>query len=196
MDDRLSGDSGRVKVIDDFFEDFEEFRRYLDLVYYEGEVNPADGVFYPGVSTDIPPYFKLQVRERVGIEPRYLFLRLSPEGQATPHQAHHDAIMAKQTMIVYLNREEHCQGGTSLVEHVEYGKDVPDEIWVRDTKNPEMWTVSSELEMKPNRAVIYPSEIWHRSEPIGGFGDVPRNARLVMVGFFDGHETSETQRSD
>lgn len=188
MDSRLSGDTGLV--IDDFFEDFDAFREYLDTLNYEGETNPADGVFYPGVTTAIPRYFGLQVELKVG-KPKYLFLRLSPEGQETPHQAHHDSVMAKYTMVVYLNRKEDCQGGTSVVSHTEHGDDVPEEVWRQDTNNPDKWTVKEMYDMEPNRAVFYPSETWHRSEPVGGFGNVPKNARLVMVGFFDDIEISQ-----
>jgi hypothetical protein len=181
MDDRLSGDSGLV--IEDFFDDYDEFRQYLDLLDYRGETNPKDGVWYPGVSVAIPEYFRSQVELKVGT-PTELFLRLSPEGQETPHQAHHDGIMAKYTMVIYLNRAEHCQGGTSILTHVS-GEEPTEEVWRRDTNQPEQWIVKSQYVMEPNRCVIYPSEWWHRSEPVGGFGHVPKNARLVMVGFFD-----------
>jgi hypothetical protein len=186
MDDRLSGHTGLV--IDDFFEDFDSIRKYLDTLDYDGEVNPKDGVFYPGVNVGFHNYLRDQVRLRVG-SPTELFLRLSPEGQATPHQAHHDGIMAKYTMIIYLNRAEHCDGGTSILEHVDGEPSV--DVWRRDTNQPEQWIVKSQYIMEPNRAVIYPSEWWHRSEPVGGFGNRRSNARLVMVGFFDELEISE-----
>ena len=91
------------KVYDNFFEDYEAFRGYLDRLDYTGVVNPDDGVMYPGISTAIPDYFITQVRLKVG-DPKRLFLRLSPKGQVTPHQAHNDEVMGKYTFIVYLNR--------------------------------------------------------------------------------------------
>jgi hypothetical protein len=188
VEHRLSGHTGLV--VDDFFNDYDLFRTYLDTLDYKGERNPADGVFYPGVSTEIPDYFRKQVEAKVG-PPRYLFLRLSPEGQHTPHQAHHDGIMAEHTMVIYLNRNEHSQGGTSLVTHVEHGDEVPEEVWRRDTNQPEQWIVTEQYDMQANRMVLYDSELMHRSEPVGGFGDVPKNARLVMVGFFDGLKISD-----
>jgi hypothetical protein len=191
MDDRFPRDSGLV--IEDFFEDFDALRDYLDRISYEGEVNPADGVFYPGISTQVPEYFQTQIEARLGVKPKYLFLRLSPVGQATPHQAHHDAIMAENTMVIYLNKDEDCQGGTSIVTHKECGDDVPDDIWRRDTNRPEQWEVRRMYDMAPNKCVVYPSETWHRSEPVGGFGDVPKNARLVMVGFFDDIKASDVK---
>jgi hypothetical protein len=172
-----------------FFEDFPEFRHYLDHISYEGVVNPADGVFYPGVSLEIPEYFRTQVEMAIG-KPKYLFLRLSPEGITNPNGAHTDDLMAKYGMIIYLNRQEHCQGGTALITHesgMNTSPKTPEEValWERDKKNPDKWTIDAMYEMEENKAVIIPCNHFHRSEPVDGFGDVPRNARLVMVGFFD-----------
>lgn len=184
MDGRLTS-----KVFNNFFDDFEEFREYLDKLDYTGVVNPEDGVMYPGISLQIPDYFKLQVQLKVGT-PKRLFLRLSPEGQETPHQAHNDEVMGKYTFIVYLNRRDHCAGGTSLLKHesgFDRGPCTEDqvEMWRTDTNNPEKWSITRQYDMEPNRAILYPSELFHRSEPIGGFGTDATNARLVMVGFFD-----------
>ena len=172
-----------------FFEDFPEFRAYLDTLGYEGALNPADGVFYPGISLEIPDYFRTQVEQAIG-KPKYLFLRASPVGTHCPHIHHTDDLMAKHGMIVYLNRPEHCQGGTSLVTHVSGMNEAPTspeeiELWRQDHNDTSKWTVDATFEMESNKAVLIPMHKFHRAEPVGGFGNVPRNARLVMVGFFD-----------
>jgi len=178
-----------VAEVKNFFDDYEPFRQYLDTLDYEGMVNPADDVFYPGISLEIPQYFRLQVEQKMGT-PNYLFLRLSPEGTPCPHIHHTDDLMGNHGMIVYLNRPEHCQGGTSLVTHESGMNESPTtpeetELWIRDHNDTSKWTVDATAEMESNKAVVMPMHKFHRAEPVGGFGDVPRNARLVMVGFFD-----------
>jgi hypothetical protein len=131
----------------------------------------------------------MQVEQVIG-KPKYLFLRLSPEGMDCPNIHHTDDLMAKHGMIVYLNRPEHCQGGTSLVTHesgMNTSPKTPEEteLWVKDHNDTSKWTVDATFEMESNKAVLVPMHKFHRAEPVGGFGSTPQDARLVMVGFFD-----------
>lgn len=183
-------------MVDDFLPEFGEFRHYLDGLDYNGVVNPADGVFYPGVSLEIPESIRSDVitgiekAEGRQVKVNTMFLRLSPEGVKAPHQAHTDAIMGQRSMMLYLNREEHQQGGTALVKH-ESGMDRNPEtleqaqIWERDTNLPHKWEVTGMFHMEQNRACMFDSFLMHRAEPVGGFGDTPENARLVLTAFYD-----------
>jgi hypothetical protein len=168
-------------VVDDWLHDFNGWRAWADGLKYEDAINPSDGVRYPGIYRNVPTW---GVRQRLSaffgeVRINAIFLRLSPEGVPVPHQAHHDALVGRYSMMVYLNRPEHCRGGTSLLKPKEGMQ------WERDTNRPEMWDVVSLCEMQPNRAFIFRADLWHRAEPIGGFGKDARDGRLVMTAFFD-----------
>lgn len=188
---------GSEIVIDDFLDDFDGFRRHLDGVSYDGETNQVDGVFYPGVSTDIPPNVKLEIIHKLQagigkkISPTAMFVRLSPEGIETPHQAHTDVTMGQYGFMLYLNRLKDCLGGTSFVRHKKTGlskhpiNDKQVEIWERDHSNSDEWAIYEMCDMMPNRACVFDASLMHRSEPVGGFGKYTADARLVLVMFFD-----------
>lgn len=173
-------------VLDDFLPNFSEWRSWADTLTFRPERNEADGVTYPGICTAVPTF---GTRNRLAaimgrpVDLHALFLRLSLEGVHVPHQAHHDGLMGDFSLMLYLNRPEHCRGGTSLIEHVS-GTDPDAETWERDTNVPEKWRVISLCQMRANRAFIFRSTLWHRAEPIGGFGTDTTNGRLVLTAFF------------
>lgn len=182
--------------VEGFFRDFSTLRSTLDTLEYGNEVNPVDGKVYPGVVA-LPEEYTREVqhnmRECLGrtyvLSNVPLFLRLSPSGQVPPHQAHDDALMGDYTLIVFLNRPEHCQGGTSFVGHVK-GFDraplsAPEwDLWNRDTNDVTKWKVLHHVAMSSNKGVVFKSDYLHRSDPIGGFGDTVEDSRLVLVGFW------------
>jgi len=190
-------DSEDFQIIDDFLDDMDSFRKYCDDVDFKGETNPVDNIFYPGVSIDIPDCVRIDVIDKIEsyfgrkIKPRMMFMRLSPDGIHAPHQAHTDATMSQLGIMLYLNRQEHCSGGTSFVSHKATGMcDNPinafqESIWKEDTNNTDAWEILTMCPMKPNRAMIFDTNKMHRSEPIGGFGKGGEDGRLVLVFFFD-----------
>lgn len=172
-------------IIDDFLPDFDDWRAWADKQRYAPVVNPADGVEYPGICKEVPTFgtrMRLEAIMQHPVKINAAFMRLSLAGVQVPHQAHHDALMGQYSLMLYLNRAEHCQGGTSLVRHVS-GDDLAH--WERDTNRPEMWSVYSLCEMRPNRAFIFRADLMHRAEPVGAFGTDPTNGRLVYTAFFD-----------
>ena len=185
------------KIIDDFLDDFESFRSYCDEVNYDGITNPADGVFYDGVSVDIPEAVKAEVIEKVAkdmgrsVTVKALFLRLSTESMDAPHQAHTDSLMGRYSLMLYMNKLEDCEGGTSLVIHKKTGlcrtpvNEKQLKTWQEDTNNQDAWQISQIAEMIPNRAFIFDASLMHRAEPVGGFGDNGKNGRLVLTMFYD-----------
>lgn len=183
-------------IIDNFLDDFAGFRDHCEGLIYDGQTNPVDNVFYPGVSLEIPPEIKeeihLKISEHMGdIKFRFLFLRMSEEGVHVPHQAHTDASMGRYSLMLYMNNLEDCIGGTSFLFHKATGmfenpiNEKQLNVWKEDCNNQEAWQIRDICSMKPNRALVFDSNLIHRAEPIGGFGDNVRNSRLVLTGFFD-----------
>jgi hypothetical protein len=188
---------GDTVVIENFLEDFDSYREYCDELDYTGETNPSDGLFYPGVSAAVPDSVKAQVLAHLEttfgrpVKINVIFLRLSPSGVATPHQVHTDSPLGEFGCLVYMNRLEDCIGGTALVRHIETGLQTDPinekqlRIWERDNHAPDLWETVEMCDMVPNRAFIFHTNGMHRSVPVGGFGETSKDARLVMVTFFD-----------
>lgn len=185
-------------TIDNFLSSFDELRDHCDELSFEGETNPVDGVFYPGVDLDIPEATKDEILANLismnggnEVDIKAMFLRLSPKDTRAPHQSHNDSSMGQYSMMLYMNREEDCEGGTSMVRHKSMGfssnpiNSKQLKAWESDHSNPMKWDVYDYCEMLPNRACIFKAEKMHRSEPVGGFGADSKNARLVLVCFFD-----------
>lgn len=182
-------------IRDNFLSNYDWFRSYCDGLEYKAVENEADGVVYPGINTDIPKFMEIDVlyklQQLIGpIVKSTMFLRLSIEGFEAPHGAHNDSVMGDYTMIMYMNRSDQCQGGTSLVSHKEHGMadGVEDDsflkIWERDTNDYEAWNIDEMFHMKQNRAVIFPSNRMHRAEA-NNFGSSPEDGRLIMGCFFN-----------
>lgn len=188
---------GSAVVIDDFFDNFDLLRDKLDGESFEGVTNPEDGVFYPGVCVEFGDTERAEVVYKLSkvmgrnVKINYLFCRLSTTGMKAPHQAHNDAIMGDYTAIIYMNRPEHCIGGTELVRHIEtgmdYDADTPErlEAWQLDHNAPEAWEVRESVEMTTNRLMLIDSHEMHRSQPINGFGEDAKDGRMVIICFFD-----------
>lgn len=185
-------------VEDHFFDDPEAIRHHAVTREFKDIRNPEDGVIYPDVSIDVLPSIFLEAVEKIQklmwsvIIPKKCFLRLSMLGTKAPHQAHTDALLSDYTALIYLSKKIDipADAGTSIVEHVSgmaVQPEVPEEIalWVRDTNDKDMWKVVGFCPMKFNRLFIVKSELFHRAEPVTGFGETPEDGRLVLTIFFD-----------
>lgn len=180
-------------IIDDFLEDFDGWRNWADTCDYTSITNPRDGLAYEGIFTQVPTYgVQRRLSLILGAEARIrtIFLRLSLLGMKAPHQAHTDAIMGQYSMMLYLNRPQHCEGGTALVRHYtgldsNPANEEQEALWKRDTNDRAMWHVYSMCEMKSNRAFIFRADLMHTALPYGGFGVDATDGRLVMTAFFD-----------
>ncbi len=183
-------------IIDNFLESFDELRSYADTAVFSDVVNPVDGVAYPLICADIPEGVKAEVIARLEdlkgspLEGVTLFMRRSPRGVPVPHAAHSDQSMGRYSLMLYLNRVEDCQGGTSFLSHRASGISYAPEfhgfvdLINIDQNNHDAWGVREMADMAPNRAVIFDASRIHRAEPVGGFGDTPGNSRLVLTCFF------------
>lgn len=183
-------------IIDDFLHNFEELRNYCDSAKFECVMNPVDGVTYPHICREIPEHIAQEILQTLCevkgapvVKPT-MFLRLSPAGVHCPHEVHSDATMGAFSLMLYLNREFDCQGGTSLVSHrdsgiaVNPGLDEFVKIVTDDQNNREAWDIRHLVDMKPNRAFVFDASSLHRAEPPGGFGAGNEHARLVLTCFF------------
>ena len=182
-------------VIDDFLPEFNELQSYAKTATFTDVVNEADGVTYPLICADIPSHIKFAIYSALEkhfcapVSPT-IFMRRSPAGVPCPHQVHSDASMGTHSLMLYLNSEDDCRGGTSFLSHrasgIAYnpGYELFTGIVVEDQNRPEAWDVREMAEMHPNRAVIFDASRLHRAEPVGGFGDAPDNTRVVLTCFF------------
>lgn len=186
------------RAVDDFLPNFDEIRFYADIAPYSDIENPIDKVTYPDICLFIPiPLINLINKRLDEVEGRDVsihstFMRLSKKGAPCPHQAHTDLSMGQKSLMLYLNNEEDIPdgAGTSFLQHKELGIDSHPflteniEVVQRDANTPEVWDVVELCEMRPNRACIFDAELFHRAEPIGGFGDNRKNGRLVLTAFY------------
>lgn len=182
-------------IIDDFLPEFEELQRYAFTAKFTDVVNDIDGVTYPMICDEIPNHLKVAVFSALAKhydlpESPIIFLRRSPAGIHCPHQVHSDASMGTDSLMLYLNSEDDCEGGTSFLSHrltgIAYSPEIPEatSIVVTDQNQPDAWQVREMAWMHPNRAVIFDAARLHRAEPVGGFGDTPENTRVVLTCFF------------
>lgn len=182
-------------VINDFLPEFDELQKFALSAEFANVVNEVDGVTYPLICADIPSHLKFAVYSALEknfcapVSPT-IFMRRSPAGVPCPHQVHSDASMGDYSLMLYLNNTDDCQGGTSFLSHkalgIAYHPEHPEAVNVvtSDQNNPDAWKIRDMVEMAPNRAVIFNSSRLHRAEPVGGFGDIPENTRVVLTCFF------------
>lgn len=184
------------EIVDNVLDDFDEFRLFCDKLEFSDRVNPVDGVSYPHIAI-VPSSVKEEIKEKlsaylgVSVNFNAVFIRLSPKGVDCPHQAHTDTCMGQYSFMLYLNRRNDCEGGTSLVIHKKTGlyshpiNDKQLKIWENDCNNTDAWQILTMCSMVPNRGFIFDSTLMHRAEPVGGFGESAKDARMVLTVFFD-----------
>lgn len=178
---------------DDFLNQYHDLAQYAKHAEFKDEVNPADGVVYPLICRDIPRAIwddvRLGLSEYMGQSPEIhaMFMRRSPEGVNVPHVAHHDAVMGRYSLMLYLDDQE--GSGTAFLRHKESGIMYQPEsqefvdLVVKDQNDLDKWVVSSMIHSKSNRAAIFDAGIFHCAMPVGGYGQ-GSNARTVLTAFF------------
>jgi hypothetical protein len=178
-------------IVKDYLDpkDFEFVQEYARNLDYTGAKNPEDGVVYPDINTQVPQKLRDYIEGTTGFKIRTTFFRLTCATTGTaPHQAHTDSVMGKYTLLLYM---QDGPGGTSLVRHKETGMDedpdtVPEiEAWRKDTNNAGAWEAYQLFTMEANKAVLFPSRLMHRAEPIKGFGNSAKDGRIVFIAFLD-----------
>lgn len=178
---------------DNFLNQYNDLAQYAKDAEFKDEVNPSDGVTYPLICREIPRAIWDDVRrglsEYLGQSPEIhaMFMRRSPKGVDVPHVAHHDAVMGRYSLMLYLDDKE--GSGTAFLRHKESGiMYQPDsqeyvDVVVKDQNSLEKWVVSSMVQSKANRAAIFDAGIFHCAMPVGGYGE-GNEARTVLTAFF------------
>lgn len=178
---------------DNFLNQYNDLAQYAKDAIFKDEVNPADGVTYPLICREIPRAIWDDVAQGLaeytgrGPEIHALFMRRSPEGVSVPHVAHHDAVMGRYSLMLYI--DNHAASGTAFLRHRESGIMYAPEsreyidIVVRDQNDLEKWAVSSMINSQSNRAAIFDAGLFHCAMPVGGYGEGPE-ARTVLTAFF------------
>lgn len=135
------------------------------------------------------------------IDQQHTFFRRNLAGELAKDEVHQDTEVSQFVAILYLNRPEHCRGGTALFRHRATGRDLyPSEHEIRkagkspkrelekfeaDWHRKEAWEQTRLLEMKYNRLVAYPCAAFHARFPREAFGTTPDDARTIWLSFFD-----------
>lgn len=180
-------------IIDEFLSpaDFMALRNFADVAAFTSIENPQDGIVYPevlAIQDEIGIAHKLSLIMGSHVRLRLTVLRRSRADIPAPQQAHDDVAIhsSMYSMILYMNMPEDCRGGTSLLRHIPTGIEVgANSGWEQDQNIPDKWESVVMAPMRTNRCFIFPSCLIHRSEPVGGFGYTPKDARLVLACLFD-----------
>lgn len=190
----------RFFVVDGFLSQFEDLQAYAFRAPYVDVTNPVDGAVYPKIQPRVPNRYLMEIGHKIAtimgaeIHVKQMFLRLTTEGTPVPHQAHTDMTMGQFSFMLYMTDIQHCAGGdagTAFLRHKRTGMEINPQtleelaVWSQDMNDPDAWEVMDLCEMAPNRACIFDARMFHRAEPIGGFGTNPQNGRLVLTAFFD-----------
>lgn len=99
----------------------------------------------------------------------YNFIRKSPKNQEEPNFIHNDSIMGDLTVLLYLNKKHPKNSGTTFYEQKE-----AEDNYIK----------ISEVRMKYNRMVVFPSEVMHSRNIKSNFG-TGNDSRLIQVLFLN-----------
>ena len=187
---------------DDFLQ-FPELTRELAVEEFPfSDVTGPDGESYKRVFVADPNLFKPEIEKWLNskVSQRYSVFRLNYGGENPNSAIHSDALYDSHALVLYLSRPEDCVGGTAFWRHrktgftawpskqeiLRKGKN-PQRIWeglTEDWDNLSAWEQTHLAEMKFNRAICYPTAMFHSRYPFPAFGDCPENGRLIFCSFF------------
>jgi len=182
-------------AVDEVFpnNEFLLLRDYAWGMEYKDRTGP-DGVVYKNIGLPVPAVAQEMLVHTLSWLMGYRILlkicafRLSLEGTEPPQWAHSDAEVSKWASFIYINESP---GGTVLLKHVdedfsEHPKNQAElDVWTRDCNNLNAWSIIGEVACKPNRGLVIPSNLLHAAMPPRGFGQSPKDGRLILWSFFD-----------
>lgn len=184
-------------VVDDFYDDYDRVKAYVHNCNFDDVAGPTDDIIYQDINTDIPIWLQSELKRKLyhftGVKPsfHYLFTRRSLDGVVAPHQAHTDRNMGEYTFLSYINpAPKDAYAGTDLLRHKETGIETHPqtqeemELWERDKNEYDNWEVINHTEWRENRALFFRSELYHRAEPLLGFGNDSTDGRIIICAFF------------
>lgn len=122
------------------------------------------------------------------------FFRLGLAGDIMTNWVHADTADSDWACVWHLSDPGiENYSGTGFFRHVETGWegipiegiDQPTVDMINDQGNDaSAWQVEEFVQMRHNRAVFYPTRLFHARYPHEAFGDNPRNGRLIWCAFF------------
>lgn len=184
-----------ILVVDDFLFYPRAVRGEILEQPFADYVSEWDGVTYPGICQTVPAWIQQSImgilQQLMGAPLQLVtcFARATyPNVAAAPNKIHSDRIMGQYAAHIYLSQVWPPGAGTSFWRHPtegEYHTERTDTMRVSaDANNPEAWSRYMLVQGKFNRLVIHDADLWHCAEPIGGWGEEPSSARLVLTTFF------------
>lgn len=192
------------QIVDNFLADPDAYRaKALKQEYYC--IKGPDGGVYKNISMRPTTEHKDEIEKALGrkIEQDYTFLRYAKYGTPLNHLLHADSGLAAYACVLYLNTNDQIPEGSGTgfylhkklkyervpsVEEVRAAGKSPKRVW--DTleaswNDVDAWKETGRVEMKYNRAVIFPTVWFHSRLPLDAFGMTLEDARLIFVSFFN-----------
>ena len=185
-----------IGIFDDFLADPDRAIESVLAGSYEDYLSPADGVTYPAINRNLPQAVGLEVMQKLAylmrrdlrdLDVRTIFSRAMFQGMAAPNKVHSDVIMGKYAAHLYLSKEWPDGAGTSFWRHREQGAIHHDRTKLdqMDCNDLTQWERVVTVQGKRNRMVVHHADHWHLAEPVGGWGESPGDARVVITCFFN-----------
>lgn len=193
-----------VFVIDDFLRNAERVRaealtlNYCDTGHFPG-FNSREKLNIEGLDQIVSMLVREPVRAMWGEDTSHARCRLSLARDDRPGRIHID--QSHWSGILYLTRDEDCQGGTEFFRHkrtrtdrvpmdseslnrIGYStyEDLQHDILDKDALDRSKWEQTMTVPMRFNRLVLLQPHYWHTSGQ--SFGDSAENGRLVYLMFF------------
>ena len=182
-----------IAVFDDFFTDPNSVLDNIILGEFSDVESPFDGVTYPALqlkpNVDLKPVIEKILGEKIFVVTT--FARLTSSAQpAAPNQIHPDTVMSTHALLIYVSKDWAEGHGTSFWSHGKWGPSHDPRVQdnqelQRDSNDESKWLRKSLVQGAFNRALFYDSKLFHRAEPVGGFGSGPADGRIVLTCFFN-----------
>src|SRR5690348_9054526 len=150
-----------IKVLDDFLQNPEQYRREaLKLEYRTYEFPECS---FHGIALSPLTLTVTKKLAGAGLQPELSFFRKSPKGQIEPHFIHSDIDMGEWSAILYLNPNPPAEDGTAFWTHKATGaieSMIPHERSI-EGRDPENFHLRRLVQAKFNRLLMFPSSYFH-----------------------------------
>lgn len=183
-----------LAIQDMFLRDMSAAREALCQGCFSDITNPMDGVIYPAINTAVPSWLQKELVSGVefllgrNVQVRHLFARAMYAGMSASNKVHSDLAMgSRYASQLYLSEHWPEGSGTAFFAHKKHGHQHTEHTPVSDIDCNDLnqFSRSVTVQAQSNRLLMHRGDCWHLAEPIGGWGDRPANARLVLTCFFD-----------
>jgi len=185
-----------VHIVDDFYQNPDDIRAIaLDQSY---SIPPAPGLNGQGglaYRVDCPDSLSQELVTKIShiiVKPASnakVQFRYSLQGTQKRNICHADGV--EYAGIVYLSLPDDCQGGTHFFRHKPTGHIIKDSQFTEQYRFDieTDWDIVYKVEMKYNRLVLYPGDLFH-AIGLPFFGTSVENARLTQNLFIPYHSNT------